>query len=214
MAQQDRARQDAVEDRSRRRTGVARDPGTAPVIPDKLYFRIGEAARLCGVPSYVLRFWEREFAQLRPGKGGTGQRLYRRRDVEMVLRIKALLYDEGYTIPGARQLLRGGGVRLPADGSGETAIAQDPQMLLGIMDGFEAVAGAASGSERLGWMRAELGAILELLAGTEGRRPVGLRRGKPGHHVPYSEPHNAGTLFDPADGARSEVCRTGEEDER
>jgi len=75
-------------------------------IPDKLYFRIGEVARLCDVPAYVLRFWESEFPQLKPHKGGTGQRLYRRRDVEMALRVKSLLYDEGYTIPGARQLLK------------------------------------------------------------------------------------------------------------
>ena len=75
-------------------------------IPDKLYFRIGEVARLCDVPAYVLRFWESEFPQLKPHKGGTGQRLYRRRDVEMALHIKSLLYEEGYTIPGARQLLK------------------------------------------------------------------------------------------------------------
>jgi len=76
-------------------------------IPDKLYFRIGEVARLCEVPAYVLRFWESEFPQLHPNKGGTGQRLYRRRDVEIALRVKSLLYDQGYTIPGARQLLKG-----------------------------------------------------------------------------------------------------------
>jgi DNA-binding transcriptional MerR regulator len=75
-------------------------------IPDKLYFRIGEVARLCQVPAYVLRFWESEFPHLRPNKGGTGQRLYRRRDVEAALRIKTLLYDEGYTIPGARQAIK------------------------------------------------------------------------------------------------------------
>jgi len=75
-------------------------------IPDKLYFRIGEVARLCEVPAYVLRFWESEFAQLRPNKGGTGQRLYRRRDVEMALRVKSLLKEEGYTIPGARAVLK------------------------------------------------------------------------------------------------------------
>ena len=75
-------------------------------IPDKLYFRIGEVARLCDVPAYVLRFWESEFPQLRPNKGGTGQRLFRRRDVETALRIRRLLYDEGYTIPGARQILK------------------------------------------------------------------------------------------------------------
>jgi DNA-binding transcriptional MerR regulator len=82
-------------------------PGASPGdIPDKLYFRIGEVARLCEVPAYVLRFWESEFPQLKPNKGGTGQRLYRRRDVEMALRVKTLLKDEGYTIPGARQVLK------------------------------------------------------------------------------------------------------------
>ena len=75
-------------------------------IPDKLYFRIGEVARICEVPAYVLRFWESEFQQLKPNKSGTGQRLYRKRDVEMALRIKRLLYDEGYTIPGARQVFQ------------------------------------------------------------------------------------------------------------
>ncbi|HZY72021.1 MAG TPA: MerR family transcriptional regulator [Edaphobacter sp.] len=81
-------------------------PPSGSEIPDKLYFRIGEVSRLCDLPAYVLRFWESEFPQLKPHKGGTGQRLYRRRDVEMVLRIKSLLYDEGYTIPGARQVFK------------------------------------------------------------------------------------------------------------
>jgi DNA-binding transcriptional MerR regulator len=81
-------------------------PPSGSDIPDKLYFRIGEVARLCDVPAYVLRFWESEFPQLKPHKGGTGQRLYRRRDVEMALRIKSLLYNEGYTIPGARQVFK------------------------------------------------------------------------------------------------------------
>jgi DNA-binding transcriptional MerR regulator len=77
-----------------------------PVIPDKLYFRIGDVATLLDLPAYVLRFWETEFPQLKPNKGGTGQRLYRKKDVEMALRIKSLLYDEGYTIPGARQVFK------------------------------------------------------------------------------------------------------------
>jgi DNA-binding transcriptional MerR regulator len=76
------------------------------VVPDKLYFRIGDVARLCDVPAYVLRFWETEFPQLKPNKGGTGQRLYRKKDVEIALRIKSLLYDQGYTIPGARQVFK------------------------------------------------------------------------------------------------------------
>lgn len=77
------------------------------VIPDKLYFRIGEVSRLCRLPSYVLRFWETEFPQLKPTKSNTGQRMYRRPDVENVLRIKKLLYEDGFTIAGARQHLRG-----------------------------------------------------------------------------------------------------------
>jgi DNA-binding transcriptional MerR regulator len=79
---------------------------TDVVIPEKLYFRIGEVARLCRLPAYVLRFWETEFSQLRPVKSSTGQRMYRHKDVESVLRIKRLLYEEGFTIAGARQHLR------------------------------------------------------------------------------------------------------------
>ncbi len=75
-------------------------------IPDKLYFRIGEVSRLCALPPSVLRFWESEFPQLRPTKSDTGQRMYRRKHVECVLRIKTLLYGEGFTIAGARQQLR------------------------------------------------------------------------------------------------------------
>jgi DNA-binding transcriptional MerR regulator len=77
----------------------------SPAIPDRLYFKIGDVARICGLETYVLRFWESQFPQLKPNKSGTGQRLYRRRDVEMVLEIKRLVHDEGYTIPGARQAL-------------------------------------------------------------------------------------------------------------
>lgn len=77
-----------------------------PVIPDKLYFRIGEVARLCSLPAYVLRFWESEFPQLKPVKGSNGQRMYRQGDVEKLLRIKKLLYDQGFTIAGARQQLK------------------------------------------------------------------------------------------------------------
>ena len=79
------------------------------IIPEKLYFRIGEVARLCRLPAYVLRFWETEFPQLKPVKSSTGQRMYRRTDVESVLRIKKLLYEDGFTIAGARQHLRGDG---------------------------------------------------------------------------------------------------------
>jgi DNA-binding transcriptional MerR regulator len=74
-------------------------------IPDKLYFRIGEVSRLVGVPAYVLRYWETEFPRLAPKKSGTGHRLYRRKEVVLLLEIKQLLYDKRYTIEGARQHL-------------------------------------------------------------------------------------------------------------
>ncbi len=102
---------------------IRKRPATTQEIPDKLYFRIGEVAKLCDVPAYVLRFWESEFPQLKPNKGGTGQRLFRRRDVETALRVKALLYDEGFTIPGARQALKA-----------EARGAKEPQLGLGIAD--------------------------------------------------------------------------------
>lgn len=77
-----------------------------PAIPDRLYFKIGDVAKICGVETYVLRFWETQFPQLKPNKSGTGQRLYRRRDVELALRIKQLVHIEGYTLAGARQALQ------------------------------------------------------------------------------------------------------------
>jgi DNA-binding transcriptional MerR regulator len=77
------------------------------LIPDKLYFRIGEVSELADTKPYVLRYWETEFPTLKPVKSATGHRLYRRRDVEMVLEIKRLLYEEGFTIEGARRYLSG-----------------------------------------------------------------------------------------------------------
>lgn len=91
---------------ARARTSSRNSKAADVVIPEKLYFRIGEVADLCHLPAYVLRFWETEFPQLKPVKSGTGQRMYRRKDVEYLLRIKQLLYEEGFTIPGARQHLK------------------------------------------------------------------------------------------------------------
>lgn len=76
-----------------------------PTIPDRLYFKIGDVARLLKIEPYVLRFWESQFPQLKPNKSGTGQRLYRKRDVEIAVEIKRLVYGEGYTLSGARQVL-------------------------------------------------------------------------------------------------------------
>ena len=88
-------------------------------IPDKLYFRIGEVSGLANTKPYVLRYWETEFPSLKPVKSATGHRLYRRPDVEMVLEIKRLLYEEGFTIEGARKYLAGNsGGNTEIDGGG------------------------------------------------------------------------------------------------
>jgi len=115
----------------------------APEIPDKLYFKIGEVSEILGVEPYVLRYWETEFSQLTPKKSGTGHRLYRRKDVELLLRIKHLLYEQRFTIEGAKQTLQAG--RAPKARAAERAqqelFAADP----------------------LPEIRRELGEILELL---------------------------------------------------
>ncbi|HEY2861611.1 MAG TPA: MerR family transcriptional regulator [Terracidiphilus sp.] len=114
---------------SRKRTTDA-----SPVIPDRLYFKIGDVARICGIETYVLRFWETQFPQLKPNKSGTGQRLYRRRDVEMVLEIQRLVHKEGYTLPGARHALEGGGRRSVATDQ----VAQTPAAMSQPPDAFKA----------------------------------------------------------------------------
>jgi DNA-binding transcriptional MerR regulator len=127
------------------------------VIPDRLYFKIGDVARICGLETYVLRFWESQFPQLKPNKSGTGQRLYRRRDVEMVLEIKRLVHKEGYTIPGARQAL-------------ETAPSRrenqpEPRAVPGAQRS-ESVRAA------IGQARAELRAIADMLGSAPAARQV------------------------------------------
>ena len=78
----------------------------APVIPDKLYFKIGEVSDITSVPTYVLRFWESEFKRISPKRTSSGQRLYRRKDVELILEIKHCLYEKKFTIEGARKYLK------------------------------------------------------------------------------------------------------------
>ncbi len=180
-------------------------------IPDKLYFRIGDVAKLCEVPAYVLRFWETEFPQLKPNKGGTGQRLYRRRDVEMALRIKRLLYDEGYTIPGARQVFQG-----EQRGSREP---QQPQLALAI-EATSATAGAQAGPngmadprhiQRLKDLRKDLQALSAMLSGPAdggGMAPrvqtIRARQPRTAHHLSFApviarQPMD--DLFDQAPGS-------------
>jgi DNA-binding transcriptional MerR regulator len=88
----------------------------APDLPDKLYFKIGEVAKIVGVKPYVLRYWETEFSIIRPGKTRSQHRLYRRRDVEALIEIKRLLHNERYTIEGAKRRLKSLG-KLAAPGA-------------------------------------------------------------------------------------------------
>jgi len=97
----------------------------AVAIPEKLFFKIGEVCELAGVQAHVLRYWESEFPMLAPQKNRAGQRVYRKRDVEMALRIKELLYEDQYTIAGAKKRLnnelRGGGkLKVVGEENGET----------------------------------------------------------------------------------------------
>ncbi|MES9877186.1 MAG: MerR family transcriptional regulator [Candidatus Sedimenticola sp. PURPLELP] len=82
-----------------------------PPIPGKRYFTIGEVSELCGVKPHVLRYWEQEFPQLKPVKRRGNRRYYQRHDVEMIRQIRSLLYEQGFTIGGARQQLSGDGVK-------------------------------------------------------------------------------------------------------
>jgi DNA-binding transcriptional MerR regulator len=123
-------------------------------IPDKLYFRIGEVSRLTGIKPYVLRFWENEFPGLGPKKSGTGHRLFRRKDVELVLEIKQLLYEKRYTIEGARKWLDTRAKPEPAAKAKAAKAAQPVQQ--GML--FSTIDPAA-----IDVMRKELAAILDIL---------------------------------------------------
>jgi DNA-binding transcriptional MerR regulator len=115
-----------------------------PMIPDKLYFKIGEVSQITGVKPYVLRYWESEFKLVSPAKSKSKQRLYKRRDIENILRIKKLLYEDRFTIAGAKKTLKTDPLRLAA-----------AQMELGLT--------AEASHIALGRIREELRAIRDLL---------------------------------------------------
>ncbi len=106
MPRPPRSQQDPAPGSVSSRERPAPAAGDIPVeVPDRLYFRIGEVSSITGVPPYVLRYWESEFPALQPRKSGGGQRLYRKRDVALILEIRKLLYQERYTVAGARRRL-------------------------------------------------------------------------------------------------------------
>lgn len=133
-----------------------------PTIPDRLYFKIGDVAKICSVETYVLRFWETQFPQLKPNKSGKGQRLYRRRDVEMALDIKRLVHDERYTISGARHALDA----MQSKGKAVPALTAVPA------NGALAAIKSLSDKEKAAILRvkSELREIASLLASAPGTR--------------------------------------------
>jgi DNA-binding transcriptional MerR regulator len=137
-----------------------------PAIPDRLYFKIGDVAKICDLETYVLRFWETQFPQLKPNKSGTGQRLYRRRDVELVLDIKRLVHAEGYTISGARHALEQDR-RPKLQSEPQTKAQPNPQSNLGVLFPL-ASSDAAKRQDALaatiGQARAELRSLAALLS--------------------------------------------------
>jgi DNA-binding transcriptional MerR regulator len=151
----------------------------AVAIPEKLFFKIGEVCELAGVQAHVLRYWESEFPMLAPQKNRAGQRVYRKRDVEMALRIKELLYEDQYTIAGAKKRLtnelRGGGAKAKTNGVDEegangltTAAESSSQAASSLAPGVA----PASAEERQGLkqLAAELKELLSLLEQeTKGR---------------------------------------------
>ena len=140
-------------------------------LPPKLYFRIGEVSSLVGVEPHVLRYWEREFRSIRPTKSAKGQRVYSRRDVENLMRVRELLYAEGFTIAGAKKKLqRSGQEPEPAAAiememeraiDGERAPAPSSQSVLA--GGAGAAGGAARMREALLEVRSEIEALLSEL---------------------------------------------------
>lgn len=111
-----------------------------PKIPDKLYFKIGEVAEIAGVKPHVLRYWESEFSSIRPTKSRSKQRLYRQQDIDLILRLKDLLYNQGFTISGARKQLRSKPVKSSSPAPADLpASSSDEQMALPLGESLDRV---------------------------------------------------------------------------
>ncbi len=130
-------------------------------IPSKLFFKIGEVCELTDTQPYVLRYWESEFPALAPAKNNSGQRIYRRRDIETILRIKTLLYEEGFTIAGAKKKLE----QEMKDQVKAGTTTPPPEVV--------AATGNDGVKEEILSIRAELRGILELIDGHESKRKDG-----------------------------------------
>jgi len=128
-------------------------------IPSKLFFKIGEVCELTDTQPYVLRYWESEFPALAPAKNNSGQRIYRRRDIETILRIKTLLYEEGFTIAGAKKKLE---LEMKEQMKAGTTTTPPPEVI--------AAAGSDGLKEEILSIRTELREILELIDAHDSKR--------------------------------------------
>ena len=108
-------------------------------IPNKRYFTIGEVSNICGLKTHVLRYWETEFSQLSPPKNRAGNRTYRKKDIEIILKIKDLLYDKKYTIDGARNCLKGKDSSINADGTSKSSLDKNKIILSKIKDELRSI---------------------------------------------------------------------------
>jgi len=107
-------------------------------VPDKLYYKIGEVAKITGIKTHVLRYWETEFKAIRPNKSRSNQRLYRKQDVDFILHLKDLLYNQGFTIAGARKKLREKPAKSPEVAIVEKSTDQsDDQLALPMADAVD-----------------------------------------------------------------------------
>ena len=129
------------------------------LIPNKLFFKIGEVCELTDTQPYVLRYWESEFPALAPAKNNSGQRIYRRRDIETILRIKTLLYEEGFTIAGAKKKLE---LEMKEQMKAGTTTTPPPEVM--------AAAGSDGLKEEILSIRTELREILELIDAHDSKR--------------------------------------------
>ena len=148
----------------------------AVAIPEKLFFKIGEVCELAGVQAHVLRYWESEFPMLAPQKNRAGQRVYRKRDVEMALRIKELLYEDQYTIAGAKKRLTNelrGGAKLKTNGDEESSTGgTQAESFSPAASSFARSVSPSTAEERQGLkqLAAELRELLSLLEQQETKR--------------------------------------------
>jgi len=138
--------------------------GNEPRLGSKVFYKIGEVSQVTKLPAYVLRFWETQFPQLKPNKSGTGQRLYRRREVELALEIKRLVHGEGYTIAGAKQALEGSRKPQAAASRTQPAVKEGSRA-----PAIETTKRADAVVAAVGQIRAELREIASLLSAQQPR---------------------------------------------